>query len=1468
MDRFGGPSKKRKRDSMGEAQETIITYYAPGKTFDRLFKETSLEETKQVVRKKLKLSQDAPLHLLQLRGEKCIELEDDDDFDAFRTLALSSISVDVRVSVPESSTNGPGNPPETPRRSGFPPIVNTLQSTPLVPPVPRPNATSTPRRQSPHGTSVPPPPGSNRRAGKKRRHNGDGQDNSNADDMSTISVPVGGDEHSEIPPESRGASTPTVNDSRPDVTLIDRTDSTPVPPPAPSPLAAPPPQQSSSHAKPAIINKSKSARRKKRQSLQLLGTPTKPVPAVEEPVVHASTTTTVAAATPATAAEVSSDERISEEASAPVPKVPSNSDERLVRADEASRSLPAVPSELPAIAATEKSNDMEIDDVPETGTPQSDDGEAERLRKKEEKKAKGGEDASGQRAPAPRAPVVADWSFLDKPLTFDGDSDDETDVVGSPNGGEEGSSIHEQEEPEETSAAASSAETPAASSLRASPASVLDSVPGLARATAQSSGTPSVPAKRSGSRKATKTVGMPCPICLGRPFHLRHACPVIQAGPESVQARIEELKRTGKEETANELRVHLRHMGKAKGNALAGSSAPALKPATLSALSGQKVPSGLVELTGGSTAGDAIWVGSQSADAEVDAGKGSPAVPASGPSRQAITSGSILSQLKRPFAVPRHSTVSNVTVEGPNEGSSDESDSSSSSSSSSSSEEESEDEGGDDTDIPEHQPSVIFESLDLDALLKGPKPKVTKLLAAISDEEGKPDEEGGEGSVLAVTTPSEKGNRSFKRASQASARKVSPASSEDEEKSEEEEENGEREGSPSISRVLWPAQDASVNRNPLSSSPSPAPSPPKRRRSFQEITQAHASSDDWENDAALRSVIETDINKDRMSFEPADAGDVENQMAVDVVGSTDAKDASANVKSTVVEDSIVKDSLPEMERSSNEVARELDISPTESIADTRAHQSPPSSPIVPDSQAAPGVDTTITVPETPPVLAPRNHEVFTIYEPAKTPTTPLARNMKDRTGKPASTNPLQSSALVNTSALDMPAEIASADKRDVARAPKRRARKSKAQAATAAQEDNNAQSQPVEAQTAKGKKTGGKTENQMAPKPAPAPTVAPTPEPEKRKRGRPKIILTEEEEAQRKAEAAERRRVLRAQKKAAEAAAAARAEAEQKAGAKGKAKGKAKAGARPKEKEGEAAPATTQKRRGRPPKTPVAPAPSQVEDIEDIEEFSPEARPATPPKLPALELSQPKWAVLPEASTLSSPTGASVPNGASQVDELISEFDEAPPARGTKAAARNALKANGTIKALPRPLPSSSLPDSSMPRKFADALKDAMMDDSDGADDTPALKNSRPLPSHDDLAPPPGKLPIPSFLTQHSDTEEGEEDEPLEPVKKPTPTVPSRTPAIPSSSQHRFPSLIGLSSQKLRQSFSVPSLSQTPLTQNTSQKVAESESDEESDEEVSDSEDEKQKSEVPKGRQAGAGLVRRRKSTLASLIKR
>ncbi|KAJ8488902.1 hypothetical protein ONZ51_g3232 [Trametes cubensis] len=84
---------KRKRDYEG----TVVTFYTPDTTFRRVFKGQSLEETKDLVRKKLGLSNDTSIRFSQLHEGRHIDLEDEDDFEAFQHLARHSLSLDLSV---------------------------------------------------------------------------------------------------------------------------------------------------------------------------------------------------------------------------------------------------------------------------------------------------------------------------------------------------------------------------------------------------------------------------------------------------------------------------------------------------------------------------------------------------------------------------------------------------------------------------------------------------------------------------------------------------------------------------------------------------------------------------------------------------------------------------------------------------------------------------------------------------------------------------------------------------------------------------------------------------------------------------------------------------------------------------------------------------------------------------------------------------------------------------------------------------------------------------------------------------------------------------------------------------------------------------------------------------------------------------------------------------------------------------
>ncbi|KAJ7594338.1 hypothetical protein C8J56DRAFT_434619 [Mycena floridula] len=81
------------------ANKGRITFLCENRTFERLLKETTLAELQQAVRSKLGITDGASIKLAQLRSGKTIDLEDDDDFEAFRDIACSLTSVEVEVKV-------------------------------------------------------------------------------------------------------------------------------------------------------------------------------------------------------------------------------------------------------------------------------------------------------------------------------------------------------------------------------------------------------------------------------------------------------------------------------------------------------------------------------------------------------------------------------------------------------------------------------------------------------------------------------------------------------------------------------------------------------------------------------------------------------------------------------------------------------------------------------------------------------------------------------------------------------------------------------------------------------------------------------------------------------------------------------------------------------------------------------------------------------------------------------------------------------------------------------------------------------------------------------------------------------------------------------------------------------------------------------------------------------------------------
>ncbi|KAI0256095.1 hypothetical protein BJV78DRAFT_1169160 [Lactifluus subvellereus] len=91
------------------AQSLLILYKTQGShSFARVSTEESLEKTKTLVRNKLKVGHDTLIKLTyQLRDEESIILDDDDDFEVFkthtRTLSLTLVTVEVTILDSENS---------------------------------------------------------------------------------------------------------------------------------------------------------------------------------------------------------------------------------------------------------------------------------------------------------------------------------------------------------------------------------------------------------------------------------------------------------------------------------------------------------------------------------------------------------------------------------------------------------------------------------------------------------------------------------------------------------------------------------------------------------------------------------------------------------------------------------------------------------------------------------------------------------------------------------------------------------------------------------------------------------------------------------------------------------------------------------------------------------------------------------------------------------------------------------------------------------------------------------------------------------------------------------------------------------------------------------------------------------------------------------------------------------------------
>ncbi|KAG8738843.1 hypothetical protein FRC12_016540, partial [Ceratobasidium sp. 428] len=88
---------------MSATPPCIITYYYGNRAFQRVFAESDIEGMKQVVRKKLNFTPGTQLNLAQLADGDRVDLEDGDDFSAFKSGTSTKPEMYVEVSISAAS---------------------------------------------------------------------------------------------------------------------------------------------------------------------------------------------------------------------------------------------------------------------------------------------------------------------------------------------------------------------------------------------------------------------------------------------------------------------------------------------------------------------------------------------------------------------------------------------------------------------------------------------------------------------------------------------------------------------------------------------------------------------------------------------------------------------------------------------------------------------------------------------------------------------------------------------------------------------------------------------------------------------------------------------------------------------------------------------------------------------------------------------------------------------------------------------------------------------------------------------------------------------------------------------------------------------------------------------------------------------------------------------------------------------
>ncbi|CAL1707929.1 unnamed protein product [Somion occarium] len=285
------------------------------------------------------------------------------------------------------------------------------------------------------------------------------------------------------------------------------------------------------------------------------------------------------------------------------------------------------------------------------------------------------------------------------------------------------------------------------------------------------------------TKKKTTKKEIACPVCETVPFHLRYLCPVFKAGPVSIEKRIAELKESdGDQLLIEELEKSLQ---KARKNDAPPTDTP-LKSTILSErrsasddifVAPLTIPSTRVSTVSSQAPSESISAALTSSRSQLSTSSRPDNTSANGQivpeSASAAVQSSSSGQLARAH-IPAGSAISEVPVESQGEGSSDEEDDTST---------ESENEQGEPvvsipptTQIPNVSGSL--ESIDLEALLRGPVRPSSQILATLSSDSSSEDEKQEQemDEDEDAELEEEKNDRAFRRLSKRFQRDDSPSS--------------------------------------------------------------------------------------------------------------------------------------------------------------------------------------------------------------------------------------------------------------------------------------------------------------------------------------------------------------------------------------------------------------------------------------------------------------------------------------------------------------------------------------------------------------------------------------------------------------------------------------------------------------------------------------------------------------------